>query len=262
MTPVQKAIISALVAFACFIFTAISGAAIIWLNQASPPAAVADAAIQPALATSPVVTATPLPSATFTATPTETPPPTAVATQVVAAPGRPTSTPTPLNCTSNVINFGASGVLSDAQVQQFIEQSIPANHLDHCRRIEYVHKLAAVHGTAITGNFIPIDRKIFVYAFSLQDQDPVDLLETLVHEIGHNVFFNLWRQDFKFEQRWIQVHRNGGGFVSDYARASYMEDFAETYRVYILAPAGLQQVSQVKYQFMVDEVFAGREYQP
>lgn len=261
MSTLQKSIIGGLIAFTCLTFALLGSAAIYWMDRFRPvaPAALAEAAVLPS---APTETSSPPPIATSPPPlDTATPPPTPVATRVVVNTPAPTPSPTPVNCIDHVTNFAASGALNDAQVQQFLTRTVPADHLDHCRRIEYVHKLASVHGTDIAGNFIPIDRKIFVYAVSLQTQQPQELLETLLHEIGHNVFFNRWRQDFKFEQRWIQLHNHETGFVSDYARFNYMEDFAESYLAYIAAPAKLQRVSAAKYQFMRDEVFAGVEYQ-
>ncbi|GAB4458603.1 MAG: hypothetical protein Kow0031_38940 [Anaerolineae bacterium] len=260
MSTLQKSIIAGLVIVSCVVFGLIAGAAALWLSGAATPPGPA-----PVEAANPAPTPTPaaLARAEATAPPatdTPRPPPTLVPTRVVVGTPAPTPSPTPANCINHVVNFADSGALDDAQVQQFLDRTIPANHLDHCRRIEYIHKLAAVHGTDIAGNFIPIDRKIFVYAISLQGQQPQELLATLLHEIGHNVFFNRWREDFQFEQRWIALYKQGDGYVSAYARSSYMEDFAESYLAYIVAPADLQRVSPAKYQFMRDEVFAGQEY--
>ncbi len=260
MSALQKSIIGGLAAFVCVTFALLTGAAVFWLQQ--PPAA--GLAQAGAVAPSPSRTSAAPPPASDTPRPlpSDTPAPTPVATRVVVSTPAPTPSPTPVNCGSQVLNFAASGALDDAQVQQFLGRVVPANHLDHCRRIEYVHKLAAVHGTDIAGNFIPGDRKIFVYAISLEEQQPQELLDTLLHEIGHNVFFNHWREDFQFEQRWIELYKTDHGFVSVYARSNYMEDFAESYLAYIVTPAMLQQVSAARYQFMRDEVFAGREYAP
>ena len=103
---------------------------------------------------------------------------------------------------------------------------------------------------------------------SLEGQSPQTVLDTVTHEIGHNVYFNLWREDFDFDRRWDAIHRQakeihgatGAGFVSNYAQTDRYEDFAESYLAYIRYPAILQAVSPEKYEYLRREVFAGREY--
>jgi len=70
--------------------------------------------------------------------------------------------------------------------------------------------------------------------------------------------------------RWEQLHAasigrawiDGLGFVSEYAKTNQFEDFAESYMTYIRDPETLLFASPEKYQFMRDEVFFGREYEP
>jgi hypothetical protein len=64
---------------------------------------------------------------------------------------------------AQIHNFAASGVLTDEQVGQFLDQTIPLNHLDHCRGITYVHTLAKIHGMEISGSTVPVYREINVF---------------------------------------------------------------------------------------------------
>jgi hypothetical protein len=212
----------------------------------------------------------PQPTATLIPTLSPTPAPTATGTRVVVGPAPTTPTPTRANCINQISNFEASNVLTSNEVRVFLSSEIPAHHLDNCRGIEYHHQLAAVHGVAILGNFDKVYREINVYPLKLQGQQEQDILDTLTHEIGHNVYFNLWREDFEFDGRWSRIFRaakeqyatGGSGFVSGYAQSNHYEDFAESYLAYVRYPDRLRAVSQEKYEFMRIKVFLGREYEP
>ncbi|RMF00815.1 MAG: hypothetical protein D6768_11945 [Chloroflexi bacterium] len=181
---------------------------------------------------------------------------------------QPSPTPTRANCASEIRNFGDSGVLTDAEVARYLQQTLPAAHLNNCRGIEYVHTLAKSHGDSIAGNIIPVYRIIFVYAINLQQQNADDLLDTLVHEIGHNVHMNIRQENPEFYETWTNLFTDsqklfesgGTGFVSDYARSNKSEDFAESYRAYVRNPAALLRANPEKYEFMRQNVFNNREY--
>lgn len=218
--------------------------------------------------------AAPAPTITPQPTPSTTPTlaarlaPTATGTRVVQITVQPSPTPTRANCGSAVDNFGASGLITDAEVRDYLAQMIPAAHLDYCRGINYVPTLAKSHGNEISGNIIPVYRKIYVYALPPQLQKVDYLLDTLVHEIGHNAHMNIRRQNFDLDVQWTELYRqsqdmfaqNGTGFVSDYARTNKFEDFAESYRAYIRTPAILLDYNPAKYEFMQTNIFGGREY--
>jgi hypothetical protein len=247
---------------AVLILTVFGCALFYWfLIPAVPPSI---APVEAAMLPTPTNIATP----TLSPTPTNTPEPTPTGTRVVQGVPRVTPTPTRANCQNEVYNFEASNAITSAEVRGFLRREIPGFHLENCRGIEYHHQLAAVHGEAVLGNFSQVYRKINVYALSLEGQSPQIVLNTVTHEIGHNVYFNLWREDFDFDRRWDVIHRQakeinkatGAGFVSDYARTDRYEDFAESYLAYVRYPAILQAVSPEKYDFLRREVFAGREY--
>ena len=270
MTHHQKLIIASLAGVAILIFVFL-GCLAFFLIQ--PPAAESQpalaAAAQPA---TPVPTgiaspiATPLPTATVP--PTETPLPTPTSTRVVTQTVLPTPEPTRHNCINDINDFEASGVLTNEQVQTYLQGVIPLSHLDNCLGIRYIDQFVAVHATPAAGKFIPLFRQISVYRIGQQSQTAAALLETLTHEVGHNVHFNMRIDKWDLAVRWRELYvasegpfaETGLGFVSDYARANHFEDFAETYRAYILEPGLLKAANPEKYEFMWQEVFAGREY--
>lgn len=273
MTKPQKIIITALSLVACAVLAILTGLIAFMLIQTPIPApgAVSVAAAQAAQpAAIPSATATPTLAALPPATPTPTQPvePTPTSTRVVTVTVLPTVTPTPANCINNVTNFEASGLLTNEQVVYYLSQAIPPAHLDHCRVIEYQHRQVGLHATPVSGSFTPMFRQIYVYATGGEQQTAVDILGTLTHEIGHNVHYNLRREDWELARRWTELYqqskdlyaREGLGFVSDYAQFNDFEDFAETYRAYILAPETLIYFNPDKYVFMRDVVFNGREY--
>lgn len=242
----------------------------VWQNPDSEavPLATMAAIQQPPSAALPTPSSTPEP----TITPTSTPPPepTPTSTLVVVETVQPSPTPTRANCVDNVTNFGASGVISDDEVKQYLRDVIPLSHMDGCRGIEYIPQRAQLHGSDLAGSIIPIYREIQVYEVDAEYQTAELILETVTHEIGHNVHKNIRASDMAIDGRWAALYNqslatynaNGLGFVSDYARSDKFEDFAETYWVYILTPQYLKSVNPDKYEFMRVEVFAGLEYSP
>jgi len=258
----QKLILGLLAIVAVVVLVALGVTAALLLKAPAVPHA---AAPQP-LAAAATPTATATPPATFT--PTTTPYPTPTGTRVVQTTVQPSPSPTRANCGSDVINFGASGLLTDDDVRAYLAEAIPPAHLDYCRGIEYVPTLAKSHGSEISGNIIPGYREIYVYALPPELQNPDYLLDTLVHEIGHNVHMNIRRDNFDLDVQWAELYRqsldmaaqNGTGFVSLYARSSKFEDFAESYRAYVRDPNLLLAYNPAKYEFMRANVFDGREY--
>jgi hypothetical protein len=265
----QKLIIAGLAGVAIVIFVFLGCLAFFLIQTPTESQPALAAAAQPG---TPIPTgiaspiATPLPPAAIP--PTETPPPTPTSTRVVTQTVLPTPEPTRPNCINDISNFEASGVLTNQQVQTYLRGTIPLSHLDNCLGIRYIDQFVAVHATPAAGKFIPLFRQISVYRIGQQSQTAAALLETLTHEVGHNVHFNMRIDNWDLAVRWRELYvasegtfaERGLGFVSDYARADYFEDFAETYRAYILEPETLKAANPEKYEFMRQEVFAGREY--
>lgn len=273
MTKLQKTILAVLTLIAIIICAGLAGGiAFLLIESPAPEPALAQetaAPTQPALPTAlstPSATAPPPPPATPTPGPTRLPSPTS--TRVVTATILPSPTPTPVNCLNNIVNFETSGLLTNEQVQLYLSQTIPPAHLNHCRVIEYQNRTVSSHATPVSGSFTPMFRQIYVYAGSQEFQNNGRLLDTLVHEIGHNVHYNLRRDRWELATRWTELYRQSQdlfarerlGFVSDYARFNDYEDFAETYRAYIHDPDLLRLLNPDKYEFMRVNIFEGIEY--
>jgi hypothetical protein len=268
----QKSVLFLLTLIALLVVLAL-GATTFWLTRQTRVSLAPDnsglAQHPPALpTTAPSNTPVSMPQATPTLR--QTAPPTATGTRVVVQTVLPSPTATVSNCVSDVTNFETSGVLTDEQVRQYLRQTIPLNHLDNCRGITYVHTLAKIHGTEISGSTVPVYRKINVFQVAAPFQTTQYLLDTLTHEIGHNVQMNIRRTEPQWDKEWNTMYKQslqtfaatGQGFVSDYARTNASEDFAETYMTYVRYPQILMAANPAKYEFMRQFVFGGQEFQP
>lgn len=158
--------------------------------------------------------------------------------------------------------------MTNQEIQTYLRDTIPASHLNNCRVIEYQARFIGDHTSQVAGSFTPMFRQIYVYQTTIEYHSPEHLLDTLVHEVGHNAHYNLWRKDWDLKTRWTDLHlrsresfvREGSGFVSEYALSNDFEDFAESYKVYVRNPELLRAVNPEKYEFMREIVFEGREY--
>jgi hypothetical protein len=270
MTTPQKIIIAVLSLIAVGLMAGVACLFVfLYLPQPEPQLQLAAAAVeQPAPTALPTPTSPP--EQTATPAPTEAVEPTATSTLVVIETVQPTPTPTRANCVDTVRNFGASGLITDEEVKQFLRDTLPFEHLDGCRGIEYFHQAGQLHGTPIAGSIIPIYREIQVFAVDPEFQTADLILDTLTHEVGHNVHKNIRSETMELDGQWAQLHQqsqdsfqnNGMGFVSDYARTNKFEDFAESYMAYVRYPETLKFFNPAKYEFMRVEVFDGYEYEP
>jgi hypothetical protein len=271
----DKFILVALAIVAIIVFMALSCTALILIRpqssrpaaaqlsspQMAKPVAIEPSAVPPVLTptsppTIPTATVSPLPSPTSTRVVNETP--------------LPTPKPTPINCLDHINDFEASGLMTNAQVEAYLRATIPQAHLDNCRAIRYIPKTVEVGSEVAAGKFIPLFRYISVYAAPPPYHTLDDLLQTLVHEIGHNAHFNLRLVDQERAKRWTELYQQsqatfaatGLGFVSEYARLNEFEDFAESYAAYVRQPGLLKHYNPDKYEYMRQNIFGGREYSP
>jgi hypothetical protein len=264
VTTQQKFTIAILSIIVIIIFAILAGLILVLVQTAisKPTPTLAVVAQQP-VAQQPSLTPSFIPSSTATspppATPTQTALPTPTSTRVVTQTVTPTPRPTPINCIHDISDFEASGLITNEQVENYLRQTIPLTHLDRCQRIKYIPKIVDAHSTPASGRFIPLVRYISVYAVE-GPQGPADILDTLTHEVGHNVHHNMRIDNLELANHWEELHKQDLGFVSDYARTDEFEDFAESYRAYVREPQILLLYSPVKYEFMRVEVFAGQEY--
>lgn len=169
---------------------------------------------------------------------------------------------------TKISEFQNSELLTNRELQNYLSQEIPLSHLENCPSIEYdPDNKEFVNDPYVLAFFTPADHEIKIGP-SERSGDTDGFLDTITHEIGHNVHTNLFEEHPDLEKKWSDLHGGvgqalfGDTFVSDYARTSKYEDFAESYRTYVRDPELLQFVSMDKYNFMKEEVFNGKEYQP
>ena len=262
MTNLQKLIVAVLSVVVAVIFVALSCVTLIYLqrstSKAAPPlvAAIEPASVTPSLNSLPGATQ-PL---STTATPTQPPLPTPTSTRVVTQTPTATPRPTPINCIHDISDFEISGVVTNEEVETYLRATIPLSHLDHCLRIRYVNQVTEVRATPVSGQFTPVVRYVSVYPVAGVELSPANIFDTLTHEIGHNVHFNMRIDNLELANHWGELHKQDVGFVTNYARTNEFEDFAESYMTYIRYPQNLLLSSAVKYEFMRVEVFDGYEY--
>ena len=259
----QKLIIALLATVTVIVFAGLACLAVLYPQMPRSPIdspAMAQAP-SPTSVSTPVATATSalasLPSKTPAAETIEATP---TNTRVVQKTATPTITPTPVNCIHNIYDFDTSGVVTDEDVETFIRNTLPLDHLDRCLRIRYVNHITDVRSTPAAGRFMPVVRHISVYPVTGGVLTPQDIFDTLTHEIGHNVHYNMRIDNLALATEWENLSHQDVGFVSDYARTNEFEDFAESYRAYVLEPETLLLISPVKYEFIRVEVFEGYEY--
>ena len=86
--------------------------------------------------------------------------------------------------------------------------------------------------------------------------DIFDFLETLYHEIGHHVFWEVLTIDQRAD--WVTMVSPSEGWVTPYAERNAREDFAETYAWYVLDYKELALFA-AKLKYMEGVVFRGFE---
>lgn len=119
----------------------------------------------------------------------------------------------------------------------------------------------------------------FYSLFSRLDKE--EQAATIIHEIGHNMADSLGLKSLDETAAWYEISgwkRNeakdadgkievsytynlqSNNFVSEYAKSSPVEDFAEAFAAYVVNPNFLKQKSIKKYNYMKNVIFGGIEY--
>lgn len=168
---------------------------------------------------------------------------------------------------TEVGNFESCGLLTNQEVADYLRDTLPPSHLENCPSIQYQSEYNADYPNAI-GSFDPMNSEICIWGPAERFEGAGGMLETITHEVGHNVHENIMAQKPEIAERWSQLHeqswqkfaQDGTGFVSDYARTNVYDDFAETYMTYVRDPEKLSFYSPEKYEFMRTEVFPGTTY--
>lgn len=165
-----------------------------------------------------------------------------------------------------VTGFDQSGVMGNDDVQKYLHDNLPPEHLDpnHVTDITYTGEYKPVEGGNILGR-CSTDTSTGVSQIEIYNQTPNgsfdrgQMEQTLTHEVGHNVYYNL-PPEARSAWDTLSGSSQPGQFVSDYAQTNAQEDFAETYASYIRDPELLNDVSPQKSAFMRANVFNGRVY--
>lgn len=168
---------------------------------------------------------------------------------------------------TEVGSFESCGLLTNQEVADYLRDTLPSSHLENCPSIQYQSECNANYPNAV-GTFDTMNNEICIWGPENRFEGRGEVLNTVVHEVGHNAHANIMTQRPEVAEQWSQLHEqswdtfenNGTGFVSDYARTSVYEDFAETYMTYVRDPEKLLFYSPEKYEFMRSEVFPGTTY--
>lgn len=170
--------------------------------------------------------------------------------------------------TIEIDNFESSELTNNLEVRTFIEDNIPLEHLDGCPRIEFNPQADCfVENPDALGCFNTSSKEIFINSHeSLSGAG--GLMETVTHEVGHNVHAQLETSSPLLANKWAEIHerslavfaQEGTGFVSEYALTNRYEDFAESYNSYINDPEALLFLAPEKFAFMDKFVFHGQNH--
>lgn len=162
--------------------------------------------------------------------------------------------------------FENSNVMNNEEVGKYLTDNLPPEHLrsDRITQIRYTDEYDGDKQGTVLG-VCQTDKETGVSDIRLNRQTPEgsinrEMMEhTLVHEVGHNVYYNMGEQKIS---SWEQISSNSAPkqYVSNYARTNVREDFAESYATFVRDPILLQEVSPQKFAFMKLQVFGGREY--
>lgn len=170
-----------------------------------------------------------------------------------------------------VCNFEGCALLNNEQLSGYLSETLPPSHLEGCPSIAFDPHHEVFASDPCTLGFYECDSHAIHIADETRFPGGAEgVLDTVVHEVGHNAYAGLIETNPELAARWEALNAEswqkllteGTGFVSDYATTNQYEDFAESYRAYVRDPELLQILSPEKYAFLQDYVFAGREYQP
>lgn len=170
---------------------------------------------------------------------------------------------------TEIRGFEGCHAIESEDLAAYLTELIPPSHLEGCPSIEFDPRNPAFLEEPGTLGFFECDSHAIHIASEDSFPDGIEgLLDTVTHEVGHNTHAALMDTSPGLAGEWEEMYastlrKNRGddlGFVSEYAKTSQFEDFAESYMTYVRDPGTLMFVSPEKYQFLRDHVFYGREY--
>jgi hypothetical protein len=173
--------------------------------------------------------------------------------------------------TTEISHFEGCGLISNEQLSGYLREILPPTNLENCPAIEFdPYNSLFAWNPGILGFYEPLSHQIHIGPSERFFNSIEGLLNTVIHEVGHNAYAGLIEKRLELATKWESLYRqswdhymkDGTGFVSSYAATNKFEDFAESYMNFIKNPENLKIMSQEKYSFMRDNVFAGLEYRP
>jgi hypothetical protein len=151
---------------------------------------------------------------------------------------------------------------SQISVEQIIHwlEAVPASHLvglgaiiyDPLRHLDATEFDSSLHPSALhKAQYVKTEQRILVHGFS----DRAELQHILYHELGHHVWDCVLNTALR--RQWIlELSQRHAQRITRYARRNALEDFAESYAIFLHDPARLEPLRH-KYTFLRNMVFAG-----
>ncbi|MCL6106105.1 MAG: zinc-ribbon domain-containing protein [Actinobacteria bacterium] len=157
-------------------------------------------------------------------------------------------------------------VISNQDVEEFLENKIPNEHLRNVRKIQFSNETKMTPDGPSRGFYYEEIQLIVVNNLLLEDDTIDEYKNTLTHEIGHAALSNLSEAE---QDDWTHQSMLAGPVTDRMKDLWYNElnrhpeNFAEAYRLYVMDPNEFLQQSiecYEAYQFLLDKVFKGKEY--
>lgn len=163
-------------------------------------------------------------------------------------------------------NFAESGLTDSREVVDYIDKTIPPEHLEGLDAVEYVNS-AEAYESGLIGQWQSDEETGQTTIEIYPHDDQGEMYDTVAHEIGHNAQEILMAEHPEANAAWGDLYLQSLGdllvsggekdtFVTPYATVNAEEDFAESYAAYLNDPDLLQAVAPQKLDFMATQVFA------
>lgn len=163
-------------------------------------------------------------------------------------------------------NFAESGLTDSREVVDYIDETIPPEHLEGLDAVEYVNS-AEAYESGLMGQWQSDEETGQTTIEIYPHDDQGEMYDTVAHEIGHNAQEILTAEYPEanaawgdlYLQSWTDLVTSDGEkdtFVSPYAQVSAEEDFAESYAAYLNDSDLLAAVAPQKLDFMETQVFS------
>lgn len=166
----------------------------------------------------------------------------------------------------SVVGFSKSETLNHLEIKRFLKDYFPKSHLVPIKKIKYIDvykstlreqdpiELVLTKGSNIEStHFINKNTKVEWIEIYRQDiegsSDSYFLKKCITHEIGHSVYENLSHQMKSVWQKISSVSKSNE-LISQRSAFDFLEDFCESYALYILDKNKLKSVSIDKLNFL------------